>query len=69
MGKYVFIFVLYEKKMEDQVASQPLRSTSPSFVDRSGNGVKDDIKKTDEGIQMSCPTCLVHSQTKYSKLH
>ena len=55
--------------MEDQVASQPLRSTSPSFVDRSGNGVKDDIKKTDEGIQMPCPTCLVHSQTKYSKLH
>ena len=57
------------KETTAQGASHPLRRTSPSFTDRSGIGVKDDIKQTDEEFKMSCPTCLVHSQTKYSKWH
>ena len=56
------------KTIAGQVASHPLRSLL-FFINKSGNDVKDDIKKTDEGFQMSSPTCLVHSQTKYSKWH
>ena len=52
--KKIIPFQLKEK-MAGQVASNTLWSTSPSFTDRSGNGVKDDIKMTDERFQMFCP--------------
>ena len=51
LAQYKKSVILMENfKKTAQVASHPLWDTSPSS---SGNCVKDDIKETDEGLQMS----------------
>ena len=57
------------KKWQPSWLRTPLAASPPLFLDRSGNGVKNDIQKIDDGFPMSCSCYLVHGQTKYSKFH